>query len=104
MAKPKELQVETVFNKAKVSINFDVLDSDGFKNLEPFAELKIEFVYKASNKKGQVIEGKISAESAKEAENILKESGLSVNEINEVEAGRENPFAPSSGTTTSKTK
>jgi len=94
-AKPKEAPPEEfVFNKAKVNIDFKVLDSAQFKNLEPFLELKPEFYYEARARNGKVIQGKISADSPDAANKILSDSGLTVTKLTEVTGGRDNPFIP----------
>lgn len=93
-AKPKEVAPELVFNKPKVDINFKVLDSDQFKELEPFSEMETQFRYVAATKKGKSVTGVISAVSESAAREILITMELTVTEIKEVEIGRENPFEP----------
>lgn len=93
-SKPKEVPYQLVFNKPKIDINFDVLDSAQFKELEPFTEMEMQFNYRAETKAGKIIAGLISANSMDEARGILKNIDLTVIDIKEVEVGRENPFAP----------
>jgi len=90
-SQPKKVAPELVFNKPKVSINFEVLDSEQFKNLQIFSEMQVQYVYKAI-KDGKDKEGYISAASQQEAEAMLTELGYSVTQIKEAEIGRDNPF------------
>lgn len=93
-AKPKEVPYQLIFNKPKVNINFAILDSIQFNELEPFTEMEIQFSYRAFNKADKVVSGLISAPSMDEATEILKNIDLTVIDIEEVEVGRENPFTP----------
>lgn len=93
-AKPKEIPLELVFNKPKVNINLTALDSDQFKELEPFSEMEVQFSYSAVTEKGKNVTGIISAVSENVAQEILKAMDLTVIEIKEVEIGRDNPFTP----------
>ena len=90
-SQPKEVAPELVFNKPKVNINFAVLDSDQFKSLQPFEEMKTEFSYKAI-KDGEDKDGYISADSIEDATKILIELGYIITQIKESEIGRDNPF------------
>ncbi len=94
LAKPKEVAPDLVFNKPKININLDLLNSDQFKRLEPFSEMEMQFVYTGTTIKGKSAEGKISAVSIEEARAMLEQQGLTVSEIKEAEVGRENPFTP----------
>lgn len=91
-AKPKEVKPEFAFNKPKVSININVLNSDEIKNLEPFPEMEIEFAYEAFTFERKKIEGSIWAVSKEEAIKALEGLKLSVSKIEEVGIGRDNPF------------
>lgn len=91
-AKPKEVQPGFSFNKPKVSINLDALNSNEIKNLEPFPEMEIEFAYEALTPERKKIEGSIWAVSKEEAIKLLQESKLSVSKIEEIGMGRDNPF------------
>lgn len=93
-AKPKEVPAELIFNRPKVNINFTALDSDQFKELEPFSEMEIQFSYSAVTKKGKEVTGIISAVSKDAVAEILKTMDLTMIEAKEVEVGRENPFIP----------
>lgn len=93
-AKPKEIAPELVFNKPKVNIDFTALDSDRFKELEPFSEMEMQFSYSAVTKKGKNVTGIISAVSENAAAEILKGMDLTVIEVKEAKIGRENPFTP----------
>jgi hypothetical protein len=92
-SQPKVVTQGLVLNKPKVSISFKIFDSDQFSSLEPFKEMETQFSYKATidNKEE---EGYISANSIDEAKRILEELGYKVNQIEEAEVGRENPFEP----------
>ncbi len=103
-AEPGEVPEEFVFNEPKVNINFGVLNSGQFKNLEPFLELKPEFYYEARSKDNKVVNGKVSADSLVDASKILSDSGLTVIKITKVEGGRDNPFVPYSQSSTQKTR
>ena len=94
LAQPKEVSPELVFNKPKVNIDFDLLDSEQFKQLEPFVVLQNQFAYSAKTAKGKIVQGVLSANSIDDARKILE--GMNLTEINVKEsvAGRENPFQP----------
>jgi hypothetical protein len=94
MAQPQQVAQELVFNKPKVNINFNALDSDQFKELLPFNEMQRQFAYTAKNENGDVESGFISAVSIEEAKKILESIDLAVQDIKEAEIGRENPFTP----------
>jgi len=94
LAKPKEIPPELVFNKPKVDINLTVLDSDQFKELEPFSEMEVQFSYSAVTEKGKNVTGIISAVSESAARKALEEMKLTIAEIKEIKIGRENPFVP----------
>lgn len=94
LSQPHPVAPELVFNKPKVNINFDVLDSEQFKNLLPYAEMETQFAYTATTKDGKSVEGLVSAVSVEEAKKNLEDIDLTVVEIKEVEIGRENPFSP----------
>ncbi len=91
---PKQVQPTLVFNKPKVSINTEVFDSEQFQSLQPFSEMKIQFIYEAETKENKAVEGFITAESVDDARKILEATGLEIISIKEVEIGRENPFTP----------
>lgn len=94
LSQPKPPPAELVFNKPKISINMDVFDSEEFKNLQPFTELRMQFQYKANTTEGEQVSGFVQAVSAKEAREILAEAGMVVLELEESGIGRENPFTP----------
>ena len=50
LAQPKTVSPVLVFNKPKVNIDMTIFDSDQFKNLEPFAEMEIQYSYNAQQK------------------------------------------------------
>lgn len=91
-AKPKDVQPEFVFNRPKVSINVNALNSDEIKSLEPFPEMEIEFAYEAFTVDRKRVVGSIWAISEIEAIKALEELKLFVSEIEEVGIGRDNPF------------
>jgi hypothetical protein len=91
-AKPKEVQPEFAFNRPKVSINVNALNSNEIKSLEPFPEIEIEFAYEALTIDRRRVAGSIWAISEKEAIKALEEMKLFVSKIEEVGIGRDNPF------------
>jgi len=93
-AQPKQNQVQLVFNKPKINIDFKIFDSDDFKNLKPFTEMELQFTYTATEKDGKPTQGLIAAVSEQEARNLLESMELTVTSIEEVKIGRDNPFAP----------
>lgn len=93
-SQPKQDQAQLVFNKPKVSIDFKILDSEQFKNLEAYTQMEMQFTYTATAKSGKVTQGLISAVSAEEARKILESLDLAVGSIQEVKVGRDNPFTP----------
>jgi hypothetical protein len=94
MSQPQQVAQELGFNKRKVNINFNALDSDQFKELLPFNEMQRQFTYTAENENGDVESGFISAISIEEARKILESIDLIIQDIKEAEIGRENPFTP----------
>ena len=90
-SQPKEVSSGLVFNKPKVNINFEILNSDQFTSLVAFEGMKIQFSYKAT-KNDEPNDGYISATSEAEAKEILEDLGYNVSEIKEAEIGRQNPF------------
>ena len=94
LASPAQVAPEMVFNKPKVNIDFTVFDSNQFQNLETFDKLETQFSYKAVTKDGKKAEGLISAASMAEARQKLEDDGMSINSIEEVTIGRDNPFTP----------
>lgn len=94
LAQPQPVAPELVFNKPKININFDVLDSEQFKNLLPYSQMELQFTYSATTKDGKTVAGLVSASSIEEAREIVEGIDLNIIEIKEVEIGRENPFMP----------
>jgi len=102
-SQPKEVSKEVVFNKPKVTINFEIFDSDQFKSLEPVGEMQVQFFYEAKQD-GQEIKGYISAVSSQEAEKILTELGYQITDLQEALIGRLNPFEPYTSTNLENTQ
>jgi hypothetical protein len=94
LSKPPEVQPELVFNKPKVTIDFSILDSEKFKNLEPLMEMLSQYRYTATTSKGKPVEGVVSATSVEDAKRIIESRSLLVSNIKEVQIGRDNPFSP----------
>lgn len=97
LSEPKEelsSPMSNVFDKSKVNINIAILDSDQFKELQPFPEMQVQYSYKAVTKNNRARTGFIFAASQDGAREIITNMGLTVTEIKEVEAGRDNPFIP----------
>ena len=110
LSKPKEVLPVLVFNKPKINIDMNILDSEQFRNLQPFIEMQTQYSYKAVTKDKKSKSGSITAVSIDQAKADLESMGLTVTEIKQVEVGRDNPFvpyytvtvAPSTGTKTTK--
>jgi len=94
LSKPKDVLPVMVFNKPKVNIDMKIFDSDQFKNLQPFAEMEIQYSYKAFTKDNKLKTGFISAVSIDQAMTILEDMKLTISELKEAEIGRDNPFTP----------
>jgi len=102
-SKPKAVSSELVFNKPKISVNFEVFNSDQFKGLVPFEEMQIQFSYKAT-KDNEKKDGYISATSIEDARKMLEELGYEIEQIEESEIGRPNPFESYAVTTADQLK
>jgi len=72
----------------------NIFDSDQFKNLQPFTEMQIQYVYVATTESGQLKNGFITAISLDQARQILASLGLNVTKLEEAAIGRDNPFTP----------
>lgn len=94
LSEPKQPTQTVAYNKSKVNVDMSVFDTDQFKKLQPIAEMKIQYSYKATTKDNKPKNGSISAGSEEEARTILEKKGLTVSEIKEVNPGRKNPFVP----------
>lgn len=77
-----------------IKINFNTIDSDQVKNLDPFGAIELEFFYIVEDKNGRQIIGRISAAAKNDAQKILEEGGFKVSELVETNIGRKEPFAP----------
>lgn len=80
------------FTMPDIKINFDVVDSDRVKNLEPFSNIQTQFDYVATDQAGSQTQGVISAISKDEAKSILADRGLQAVSLQEVGLGRSDPF------------
>lgn len=85
---------EGVFDMLNTKINFNIMDSNQVKNLDPFEDVETEFTYIAQDKDGKQITGRISAVSKIKAESILEEMGFKVFSLQESDIGRNEPFIP----------
>src|SRR3989344_5320630 len=83
LSQPKPVSPEIVFNKPKISIDTKIFDSEQFKNLQPFAEMKIRFAYTARTTQGESETGIITAVSENEAKKILEDAGMAVIDLKE---------------------
>jgi hypothetical protein len=91
-SRPKAVSINALtFNKPKVNINFSIFNSEQFKSLKPFEDMKIQFSYKV-RKDGVDDEGYISAFTEEEAKKMLEDRGYTIVQIKEADIGRENPF------------
>lgn len=94
LAKPKPVAEQLVFNRPKIDINLQVLESEQVKNLKPVMQMDLQFKYTAISDKGANISGIITAVSKEEAQKILLGMKLSIASLEEAKLGRENPFTP----------
>ena len=94
LAKPAAVSPTVVFNKAKISIDMSIFDSNKFKNLQPTVDMGTQYSYKATNKSNRALTGFISADSIDDAKTALQALGLTVNTLKELQIGRDNPFTP----------
>lgn len=94
LPQPNAGNYELVFNKPKVNINLEILDTEEFQGLEPFAKMEEQFSYTAKNSKDKQVQGFIMAESLQDAVKTLEGMGLSQILAKEAETGRDNPFSP----------
>jgi len=94
LSKPKPVPAEVVFNRPKIDINLQVLDSEQVKILEPAAQMDLQFKYTATTQKGVKTSGVITAVSEEEAQKILEGMQLASIALEETKLGRDNPFAP----------
>ncbi len=94
LSKPKPVPAELVFNRPKIDINLQVLESEQVKNLEPALQMDLQFKYTAITDKGVKTSGIITATSQEEAQKILQGMQLSGVSLEEAKTGRENPFTP----------
>ncbi|OGZ63771.1 MAG: hypothetical protein A3A98_00570 [Candidatus Staskawiczbacteria bacterium RIFCSPLOWO2_01_FULL_40_39] len=91
---PANIPVRGDFNGPDLKINFRAIDSDEVKNLEPFGAMEGNFSYIAEDENGRQITGKISAASREDAEKNLAAMGLTIQSIEEITIGRNEPFVP----------
>jgi len=94
LSRPKTPAQELVFHKPKVNLSMEIFDSDRFKNLQLFTEMKIQFAYIGTTQENQVVSGVVDAVSKEEAEGILRDRGFIAVKAEMVKTGRENPFTP----------
>lgn len=94
LSQPKPVPPELVFNRPKIDINMKLFESDQFKNLKLFEEIKMQFEYTAIAADNKTKKDIISAVSIEEARQILEDQDLTVVDIKEAGIGRENPFMP----------
>ncbi len=81
-------------SEKSLEINFNIIDSDQVKGLEPFSMEQKEFVYTAKNKYGRQIQGTVSAASQEDAKSNLEKTGLSILNLKEATVGKDQPFIP----------
>ncbi|MEK7562076.1 MAG: hypothetical protein AAB509_00135, partial [Patescibacteria group bacterium] len=94
LAKPKPVAQELVFNRPKIDINMQILDSEQVKILEPVIQMDLQFKYTGTTNKGVKTSGIIIAISIDEAKKILQGMQLSSIVLKEAKFGRKNPFTP----------
>lgn len=93
-SQPKIVASELIFNKPKVNIDFSVFDSQQFKDLILFEDIKVQFYYLATTERQKTIEGFIVAVSMEDARQILEGMNLQIMKLEEAKIGRDNPFIP----------
>ncbi len=93
-APEKQVDQSVVFNEPKISVNTKIFDSDKFKNLVPFSDMEFQYSYTGVDANKKPFSGYISATSPDEAASKLTSQGYSNLNINQVQLGRDNPFAP----------
>ena len=93
-SKPESTSVEQVFIKPKIKINFEVLDLEQVKGSLLMGRVQKEFAYSAATDKGEQKTGSVFAATIEDAKKLLEDLGLISVTLEEVEIGRENPFAP----------
>ena len=93
-SQPKQVASELTFNKPKINIDFSVFDSQQFKDLVLFEDMKTQFYYLADTEREKTIEGFVAAVSMEEARQILEGMNLRIIKLEEAKIGRDNPFIP----------
>ena len=78
--------------KPDIAINFTIVDSDKFKNLESFAPMESQFTYVVEDQKGKQISGTILAVTGPDAKRALESAGFKVVSVKEASVGRSEPF------------
>ncbi len=77
-----------------LKINFDIIESDQFKNLESFSGTQTEFTYIATDKNGKKIVGSMVAKTKDDVRKILEQMEFKISSIEEKGIGRSEPFSP----------
>lgn len=85
--------VEVPLNPS-LMLNFNAIDSEEFKKLQPFDAMETLFAYVIEDKDSQQVSGNISAVSKQEAQKLLESSGFKVLVLQEIGVGNANPFTP----------
>lgn len=91
--KNKNIAQDGFSGPPNITINFNVIDSDQVKNLEPFTSLETEFTYLVQDQTGKQVQGNISAPSKEAAQKLLEDSGMKIISIKETIIGNNQPFA-----------
>ena len=73
---------------------FEVLDLEQVKGSLLMGRVQKEFAYSAATDKGEQKTGSVFAATIEDAKKLLEDLGLISVTLEEVEIGRENPFAP----------
>jgi hypothetical protein len=88
-----EITQDGAMAKASIAINFNVVDSDQVKNMEPFSMVKREFSYEGRDKNRRLVKGKLLAVNKNEAELMLSRLSITPLILEETLAGNSEPFA-----------
>jgi len=88
------IEEPTYFIKPKIKIDFTVLDLQQVTGSILMGRVQKEFVYSGLTEQGGQETGSVFAVTKDEAENNLKDMGLTMITLEEIAVGRENPFEP----------
>jgi hypothetical protein len=88
------VEEQAYFIKPKIKIDFSVLDLQQVTGSTLMGRVQKEFVYSGQTEQGEQETGSVFAATKDEAQNNLKDMGLTMITLEEIAVGRENPFEP----------